>query len=194
VDTVKVVSEAYSATEWNGRTKVPTFDAVRDKIESVISSIPTNTNQLTNGAGFITTYTETDPNVSAWAKAATKPTYTLSEIVKPSTTQQWTTGTQTLNLSSYANLFVDSITTNVSLTLNTLTDGAKGSILIYKDLSTTYTLSIYGNTDGSGNDITALTPQGTGRNDLTASSTYYDQIEWTYYGGKLVAIKTTLVH
>lgn len=40
----------------------------------------TNTNQLTNGAGFITSYTETDPTISAWAKATTKPGYTKSEI------------------------------------------------------------------------------------------------------------------
>jgi|GEM_PF-4914248 len=30
--------------------------------------------------GYLTSYTETDPNVSAWAKNATKPTYTASEV------------------------------------------------------------------------------------------------------------------
>ena len=31
-------------------------------------------------AGYITSYTETDPTVPAWAKAATKPTYTAAEV------------------------------------------------------------------------------------------------------------------
>ena len=52
-------------------------------------TIPTKTSQLTNDSGYITTaatrnfltgYTETDPNVPAWAKAATKPSYTASEV------------------------------------------------------------------------------------------------------------------
>lgn len=45
-----------------------------------VITIPTNTNQLTNGAGFITGYTETDPTIYAWAKAATKPSYSWTEI------------------------------------------------------------------------------------------------------------------
>lgn len=42
--------------------------------------IPSKTSQLTNDSGFITGYTETDPTVPAWAKAASKPTYTKSEV------------------------------------------------------------------------------------------------------------------
>ncbi len=34
----------------------------------------------TNPAGYISSYTETDPTISAWAKAVTKPTYTASEV------------------------------------------------------------------------------------------------------------------
>jgi hypothetical protein len=33
-----------------------------------VFTIPTNTNQLTNGAGFITGYSETDPTIYSWAK------------------------------------------------------------------------------------------------------------------------------
>ena len=33
--------------------------------------------------GYLTSYTETDPTISAWAKAATKPTYTASEVGAP---------------------------------------------------------------------------------------------------------------
>ncbi len=44
------------------------------------SELPTKTSDLVNDSGFITSYTETDPTVPAWAKASTKPTYTASEV------------------------------------------------------------------------------------------------------------------
>ncbi len=43
-------------------------------------SIPTDTSDLTNGAGFLTSFTETDPTVPSWAKASTKPSYTYNEV------------------------------------------------------------------------------------------------------------------
>ena len=43
-------------------------------------SIPTKVSDLTNDSNFISSYTETDPTVPAWAKAAQKPTYTASEV------------------------------------------------------------------------------------------------------------------
>ena len=55
-----------------------------------------------NSYGFITSYTETDPNVYAWAKAATKPTYTAGEVgaqpaatVLTNTTASFTTAQET---------------------------------------------------------------------------------------------------
>lgn len=42
--------------------------------------VPTKVSDLTNDAGYISNYTETDPTVPAWAKASTKPTYTASEV------------------------------------------------------------------------------------------------------------------
>lgn len=51
-------------------------------------TIPTKVSQLTNDKGYITGYTETDPTVPAWAKAASKPSYTASEVgALPSTTK-----------------------------------------------------------------------------------------------------------
>lgn len=41
-------------------------------------TIPTNTSDLNNDSGFISS--ETDPTVPSWAKAANKPTYTASEV------------------------------------------------------------------------------------------------------------------
>ena len=48
--------------------------------EIVMPTIPTNVSDLNNDSGFISSYTETDPTVPAWAKAANKPTYTASEV------------------------------------------------------------------------------------------------------------------
>jgi hypothetical protein len=52
------------------------------------SDIPTKVSELTNDKGFLTGYTETDPTVPAWAKAASKPSYTPSEVgALPNTTK-----------------------------------------------------------------------------------------------------------
>lgn len=42
------------------------------------TTVPTKTSELQNDSGFITT--ESDPTVPAWAKSATKPTYTAAEV------------------------------------------------------------------------------------------------------------------
>ena len=49
-------------------------------------NVPTKTSHLTNDSGFLTSYTETDPTVPAWAKAESKPSYTFSEIGSTPTT------------------------------------------------------------------------------------------------------------
>lgn len=43
-------------------------------------TVPVKLSQLANDAGYLTGYTETDPTVPAWAKAASKPSYSKSEI------------------------------------------------------------------------------------------------------------------
>lgn len=42
--------------------------------------VPTKVSELTNDEGFLTSYTESDPTVPAWAKASSKPSYTKSEV------------------------------------------------------------------------------------------------------------------
>lgn len=42
--------------------------------------VPTKVSELENDSGYLTSYTETDPTVPAWAKADNKPTYTASEV------------------------------------------------------------------------------------------------------------------
>lgn len=52
--------------------------ALTTKVNAI--AVPTKLSQLTNDKGYITSYTETDPTVPAWAKASSKPTYTKSEV------------------------------------------------------------------------------------------------------------------
>ena len=47
---------------------------------ALTSDIPTKVSDLTNDSGFISSYTETDPTVPSWAKASSKPSYSLTEI------------------------------------------------------------------------------------------------------------------
>jgi hypothetical protein len=51
-------------------------------IDEAISNIdiPTKTSELENDSHYLTSYTETDPTVPAWAKQPNKPIYTASEI------------------------------------------------------------------------------------------------------------------
>ena len=56
--------------------------------QSIDISVPTKTSDLTNDSGFITGYTETDPTVPAWAKAASKPSYTADEVGAMATSER----------------------------------------------------------------------------------------------------------
>ena len=51
------------------------------------ADIPTQVSQLTNDAGYLTSFTETDPTVPAWAKAAQKPSYTAAEVGAPTVSE-----------------------------------------------------------------------------------------------------------
>ena len=51
----------------------------------IIPTIPNNVSTFTNDAGYLTSFTETDPTVPAWAKEANKPTYNYSEIANTPT-------------------------------------------------------------------------------------------------------------
>lgn len=43
-------------------------------------TVPTKVSQLDNDAKYLTSYTESDPTVPAWAKATSKPSYSKSEV------------------------------------------------------------------------------------------------------------------
>ena len=72
VDNVKQYSASnpppYPVTSVNGKTGAVTV------------AVPSKVSELANDKGYITGYTESDPTVPAWAKAASKPSYTKSEV------------------------------------------------------------------------------------------------------------------
>ena len=57
------------------------------KVSINIPTVPTNVSDFTNDAGYLTSYTETDPTVPNWAKQSAKPAYTAAEVgALPNTT------------------------------------------------------------------------------------------------------------
>lgn len=66
-------------TEKNTWNQKSDFSGKYEDLEGA-PSIPTKVSELTNDTGFLTSYTETDPTVPAWAKEPTKPTYTFDEV------------------------------------------------------------------------------------------------------------------
>lgn len=91
--------------EWAKAATKPTYTAQEVgalPADTVIPTVPTNVSAFTNDAGYITSYTETDPTVPAWAKAAEKPTYTATEVgALPSTTSIPTKTSDLVNDSGY---------------------------------------------------------------------------------------------
>lgn len=85
--------------EWAKSATKPTYTASEVGALPDTTTIPTKTSDLTNDSGYLTvipseyitetelaaygyltSYTETDPTVPAWAKEANKPTYTAAEV------------------------------------------------------------------------------------------------------------------
>jgi len=67
-------------------------DTIQEALPTVPSALSDLTNDMTvsdfqNDAGYLTSYTETDPTVPSWAKASSKPSYTASEVGAVPTTR-----------------------------------------------------------------------------------------------------------
>lgn len=73
-------------------------NAAKTAAENAQAAIPTKTSQLNNDSGYLTSFTETDPTVPAWAKAADKPNYTAFEVgARPNT---WTPSASDIGLAT----------------------------------------------------------------------------------------------
>jgi len=101
------------------------------------SDIPTNVSAFNNDAGYLTSYTETDPTVPSWAKQPSKPTYTASEVgALPDSTVIPTVYDATLtikkNSSDNGDTFTANASQNKTINLDLATVATSGS---YNDLS-----------------------------------------------------------
>lgn len=54
--------------------------ATTEQLSATEKKIPTKNSQLENDSGYLKGFTETDPTVPSWAKQASKPSYTKSEV------------------------------------------------------------------------------------------------------------------
>lgn len=70
----------YPVDSVNGKTGAVNLTASDVGALPSTTVIPSKVSQLSNDSGYITGYTETDPTVPAWAKAASKPSYTAAEV------------------------------------------------------------------------------------------------------------------
>lgn len=76
---------------------------------------------------------------------------------------------------------VTEIGASVDITLSNMEASSRGILLINHVDATAYTITIYGNTDGVGNDYTALTETGSGQIALTTGgSGYVDVLRWEW--------------
>ena len=109
--------------------------------QDIRAAIPTKVSDLTNDSGYLTA--ESDPTVPAWAKAASKPTYTAAEVGAIPSTQKGASGgvaeldssgkVPTAQLPSY----VDDVLEYDSLSAFPAT-GEDGKIYVAEDTNLTY--------------------------------------------------------
>ena len=88
-DTNNIIPAAQVQSDWNATSGMgeilnkPTIPAdISDLTDTnrVIPTVPETVSSFQNDAGYLTSFTETDPTVPSWAKAVSKPTYTASEV------------------------------------------------------------------------------------------------------------------
>ena len=96
------------------------------------------------------------------------------------------------------NVIFTGVSASVTFTINTAygksLSYSKGTIVISHSNTTAYTLTFKYNTDGSGDDFTALTPNGSGQVALTTSGNgYRDVLQWECLNG-IVVVTQSVVH
>ena len=85
------MADYFSKIKYNGTIYDIKDTTARNSIENLatvastgnysdLTGAPTNVSSFSNDAGYLTSFTETDPTVPSWAKAESKPTYTASEV------------------------------------------------------------------------------------------------------------------
>ncbi len=137
-------------------------------LTSDIPTVPTNVSAFTNDAGYLTSYTETDPTVPSWAKASTKPTYTASEVgalpdttVIPTVTDTYSSTSSNAMSGKAVNAALQTLDSSISATSNqaisaiTITDGKITSSSKISVPTVTSTYSSTGTTAITGTGVAA---------------------------------------
>lgn len=167
-------------------------------LEDSIPEVPSVLSELVNDVGYITSYTETDPTVPAWAKASTKPSYTYSEVGAAANSHTHgsitNAGAITAN-TALANgdrlVFSDNSDSSVlkrsSITFGTSTTqylANNGTWQNVPTISVSQTLTS-GTEIGSVNNTKLYAPTPYNDSALAARVTALEQLEWaTYYSGR----------
>lgn len=167
VDVTELVNERVDALIGGASGTFDTLGEIETAVKNKVDKVDgkgLSTNDFTNAektklASALTSYTETDPTVPAWAKAEKKPTYTASEVGAVPTTRtvngKVLSGNITLNATDVGALpnttvipsidglateeYVDNAVTNKEFILNSTTEGSTKKFRVTVDDSGTLT-------------------------------------------------------
>lgn len=153
---------ASDITNWNGKTS-NTGTVTGVKINGTTKN---PTSGVVDLGTVLTSYTETDPTVPSWAKAASKPTYTASEVgALPDTTSIPTEST----VSGWG--FTKNTGTVTGVKINGTTKTPTSGTVDLGTVLTSETALSKGTTIGSGNAVTDISVSGH-QITLTKGSTF----------------------
>lgn len=153
---------ASDITNWNGKTS-NTGTVTGVKINGTTKN---PTSGVVDLGTVLTSYTETDPTVPSWAKAASKPTYTASEVgALPDTTSIPTEST----VSGWG--FTKNAGTVTGVKINGTTKTPTSGTVDLGTVLTSETALSKGTTTGSGNAVTDISVSGH-QITLTKGSTF----------------------
>ena len=153
---------ASDITNWNGKTS-NTGTVTGVKINGTTKN---PTSGVVDLGTVLTSYTETDPTVPSWAKAASKPTYTASEVgALPDTTSIPTEST----VSGWG--FTKNTGTVTGVKINGTTKTPTSGTVDLGTVLTSETSLSKGTTTGSGNAVTDISVSGH-QITLTKGSTF----------------------
>lgn len=167
VDVTELVTEKVAEVVGTATESFDTLGEMETAIKNKVDKVDgkgLSTNDFTNAektklASALTSYTETDPTVPAWAKAEKKPTYTASEVGAVPTTRtvngKALSGNITLNASDVGALpntttipsidglatttYVDNAVANKEFILNSTTEGSTKKFRVTVDDTGTLT-------------------------------------------------------
>ena len=120
-----VPSEYVTETELSnkGYATTSSMNTELAKKQDTVSDLATIRSGAALGATALQSYTETDPTVPSWAKAATKPSYTASEVGAVSKNGDTMTGNLTIEKPSYPNITTRNTSVDAQFALTEADDG-----------------------------------------------------------------------